>query len=523
LFFQGRSYSANQQILFVSFCFGILSLRGRARFGIPRRFQRDGGMIHACTRRGFLGLAGTAAVAAMVPRSLRAQAGTVRISGTLSVDAEAQVCTVPRDFSGLSYESAQLANPEFFSSSNQQLIRLFRELTPSGVLRLGGGSSEFTTFSEKAPSGPPPFETFGPDTSHTVKSGTVTSALAVRNLRAFLDATGWSCLYGLNLGQGTKENAAAEAEAVHRILGPRLVALQIGNEPDSFRRFRPQGYTPQDYIREWIEFRDAIVARVPDARFAGPDISNKVAYLTAFAAEAPKYPDIVLLTVHYYAMGPAGNPQATMENLLSPDPKLTTLKWKNVSIIEDAMRASHLPCRISEANSCWNGGLEGVSDAFGSALWCADMMLHFASLGMAGVNLHGGGHGWYSPIVGSPSGGFSQRPEFFGMQIAQHFAGAALLRANLQCDSDRVTCYAARTSDHAKGSKLLLLINKTDSPAEIRATGAFLDESRWNGLSLHAASLDTRSGIAFSHRGISRPSHEPLQLAAHSALLLTSH
>ena len=43
--------------------------------------------------------------------------------------------------------------------------------------------------------------------------GTVTSAYALHNLRGFLDATGWACLYGLNLGQGSRENAAAEAAA----------------------------------------------------------------------------------------------------------------------------------------------------------------------------------------------------------------------------------------------------------------------------------------------------------------------
>src|SRR6185437_12697724 len=72
---------------------------------------------------------------------------------------------VARDFTGLSYESAQLANPEFFSAANRELIELFRGLSLSGNLRLGGGSSEFTTYSAVEPAGPLPFEVFGPDTS----------------------------------------------------------------------------------------------------------------------------------------------------------------------------------------------------------------------------------------------------------------------------------------------------------------------------------------------------------------------
>lgn len=44
-----------------------------------------------------------------------------------SVQAEA---AIPEDFVGLSYESAQLANPHFFSSENKKLVHLFRELAP---------------------------------------------------------------------------------------------------------------------------------------------------------------------------------------------------------------------------------------------------------------------------------------------------------------------------------------------------------------------------------------------------------
>ncbi|MGH9607732.1 MAG: hypothetical protein ACRD3N_18750 [Terracidiphilus sp.] len=472
------------------------------------------------TRRDFLALAGPAAAAAALGRSGSAQRGGT-ITGILAVDPHTELATLPGNYSGLSYESAQLANPAFFSAENRQLIALFRELTPHGVLRLGGGTSEFTTFSEHAPTGPPPFEVFGPDTSKTVKKGTTTSALALRNLRAFLDATGWSCLYGLNLGQGTKENAAAEAEAACRILGPQLLALQIGNEPDAFSHFRPRGWGPEDYIREWLEFHAAIVARAPQAKFAGPDISNKLSYLTAFAAMAPEHRDIVLLTLHYYAMGPAGNPLATMDNLLGPNPRLTTMKWSKISIVQQAMRTAHLPARISEINSCWNGGLEGVSNTFASALWCADMMLHFASLGISGVNLHGGGYGWYSPIVGSPSAGFTRRPEYFGIQFGQQFAGATLLRTDFECSSDRVTAYAARLRAAGKAHYRIALINKTTAPAEIRLSDSIVPKKHWDAVLLNAPSLDATTGVNLRRRDIRPAAHGTLRMDAHSAVLLT--
>jgi hypothetical protein len=382
----------------------------------------------------------------------------------LEINPSQSGATIPRDFTGLSYESAQLANPAFFSRENKQLIELFRGLSPSGNLRLGGGSSEFAAYSDADPTGPPPFEVFGPDTSKTVKHGTVTTALALRNLREFLDATEWSCLYGLNLGQGTKENAAAEAAAVQRALGPRLMAFQIGNEPDGFRnRYRPATWGPADYLKEWTNFHDAIVAAAPGAKFAGPDISNKLPFLTAFAEEAPKHKDLILLTGHYYALGPAGSPGATLDQLAETDPKQATMHASGFPVVTDAMKAAGLPFRLSEGNSCWNGGQPGVSDTLASALWCADIMLRFAALGWSGVNLHGGGDGFYTPIAGDPSSGFTKRPEYFGMQFGQAFAGKTFLGATLSNAGQHITAYAV---GH-RGARRVAIINKGDKTTSI--------------------------------------------------------
>ncbi len=105
---------------------------------------------------------------------------------------------------------------------------------------------------------------------------------------------------------------------------------------------------------------------------------------------------------------------------------------------------------MSEGNSCWNGGQPGVSDTLASALWVADMMLDFASLGCAGVNLHGGGSGFYTPIAGSLAAGFERRPEYFGMELIKQFAGATLIRSTLECANDRIRAYAARNPNRVR-------------------------------------------------------------------------
>ena len=456
-------------------------------------------------RRSFVATLAAAGVATALPG-----VGQGATRAKLEIDASKPGPTIPQDFTGLSYESAQLANPAFFSAENRQLIELFRGLSPTGNLRLGGGSSEFTTYSDADPSGPPPFEVFGPDTSKTVKHGTMTTAQALRNLRGFLDATGWNCLYGLNLGQGTRENAVAEAAAVYRMLGPRLLAFQIGNEPDSFRnRYRPASYGPEDYLAEWNSFHDAIIAATPKAKFAGPDISNKLAFLTEFAREAPQYRDVILLTGHYSAMGPAGSPDATLDQLAEADPKQATIHAGSFSVVAEAMHAAGLPFRMSEGNSCWNGGQPRVSDTLASALWCADMLLRFAALGFSGVNLHGGGNGPYTPIAGAPSTGFVRRPEYFGIRFGQSFAGASFLAAKLTGAPAHVTAYGM---EH-QGRRRVAIINKDDSPVRVELpspVGA-------HAVRLDGPALESRQGTVFSDVWVARSRN--VVVAGHTAMI----
>ena len=380
------------------------------------------------------------------------------------------------------------------------------------MLRLGGGTSEFTAFTTEESSAPPPFDAVGPDTSKNIKVDTPITPKSLRNLRAFLDATNWRCLYGLNLGRGPVDRVAEEASYVERILGSRLIAFQLGNEPDAWRnRYRPASWTYPDYWKEWSAARAAVLARVPHARFAGPDVSNKMAYVTGFAEEVKNSaPDVVMLTSHYYAMGPAGAPGITLDKLLAPDPKLE----RDLKTAMDAAASAHLPYRMSEGSSCWNGGQAGVSDTLASALWVADMMLDFASFGCAGVNLHGGGNGFYTPIAGNLATGFVRRPEYFGIELTKPFLGAALVRSSLDCSSDRVRTYAAKRA----GARLILAINKTPQPAQIRLP---LPHARREWL-LTGPSIDAKEGVTLTERAASSLHEGTLRVSAFSAILIES-
>jgi hypothetical protein len=167
---------------------------------------------------------------------------------------------------------------------------------------------------------------------------------------------------------------------------------------------------------------------------------------------------------------------------------------------------------MSEGNSCWNGGQPGVSDTLASALWAADMMLDFASLGCAGVNLHGGGNGFYTPIAGSLTAGFERRPEYFGMKLIRPFAGATLIVSKLDCASDRVRAYAARKS----GSALVLIINKSNQPAAIRTTLRHAHR-KWL---LTGPAIDAKQAVTLAASDATADRKGTLHLPAYSAILL---
>jgi hypothetical protein len=91
-------------------------------------------------RRRFLWSAGAAAWAAKTASAQRVEIA-IKLPG-----ADADWKTVPTDFLGLSYESGQLYNPDFFSPHQTVLAEAFRSLTPKGVLRLGGHLSNITSW-----------------------------------------------------------------------------------------------------------------------------------------------------------------------------------------------------------------------------------------------------------------------------------------------------------------------------------------------------------------------------------------
>jgi len=435
--------------------------------------------------------------------------GPILQTATLALHLDQAGPFIPPNFVGLLYETQQLSDPDFFSPANAGLIAQFRELTPSedraelvafgrGILRLGGNTSDYA-FWKATPDAVPP-----PRAKRPYKVGDPPPDLlysvtpeAVRNLRGFLDATEWKCIYGINLGTNTPELAADEAAFVSKTLGPRLHYFQVGNEADRFGSTirDPRTWNADTFFDEWLRFANAIRARVPDAHFGLPDTAGNpewyaVVVTRLLALPEHDRPHIAALTHHYYFTGPPDNPKATIDNLLHADPKLEKLY---ADIHAAAARLSggellsngehrYIPYRMTEGNTCFRGGKPGLSDVFAASLWAADYLLTLASLGYAGVNLHGGDgqmvadslggrlpgddlvhddpashpHPYYTPIAHIGSS-YIAEPVSFGMRLAQQFAGATIIPHDFDPGPANATAYAAKFPD---GRTLVAVINK---------------------------------------------------------------
>jgi hypothetical protein len=423
----------------------------------------------------------------------------------VSIDHTKPLAAMPQDFMGLSYESAQLADPAFFSASNATLVRALRGLSPHGVLRLGGTLSDMTLWKGKAGNSIPSAELDAVrsryewrlvDAKAAHERPATLGPEGIAALGDFLRATGWKALYGLNLGTGTPERAAEEVALVMQHAGDRLLAFQVGNEADLFGRgHRPAGWDFERYFAEYQQFVKAVRARVPHAPFAGPDVASNVEWVTKFAEREKG--DTVLISSHYYAMGPAGAPGVDAQRLLRDNPRLT----RELPVLIAAGKAAGVPYRMTEGNTCYHGGQPGVSDAFASALWAADYLLLLAQSGCAGVNLHGGGEGYYAPITGEPNA-TKLRPEYYGMLLAQQFAGATFVNASVVNASvgnasvggvPGVNAYAARALD----GLVVAVVNKTSESVEVTVRGASPSKATrcWK---LSAPSLDAKEGVQFA-------------------------
>lgn len=375
----------------------------------------------------------------------------------IGIDPGIVQASIPDDFIGFGYETAAVAREGYFSEGNAHLIQLYRTLSPHGLVRIGGNISDHAVF-----------ERNGKPLVAQQTGVTVINDAVLVDLGGFLRAVGWKVMWGLNLGTGSKEQAAEEAVAVNAAVGDSLQSFEIGNEVDLLPRFKNDFAA---YHAAYGTYKAAVRAALPHAAFSGPDVTSVSNWASPFAAAESA--DMKLVTQHYYRMS-GRRPEATIQTLLlrdrAWDDRLEFLR-------QVTLRTGH-PFRINEVNSFSGGGKLGVSNTFASALWCLDYMFILASKGCAGINVETDVNqfSWvshYSPIFRDEAGRLSVHPCYYGM-LAFAMAGRGdIVKAAVEETDVNLTAYATRDPG---GSLWLTIVNKDlskDANAEISITPGY--------------------------------------------------
>jgi len=416
--------------------------------------------------------------------------GTIT-AASLSV-AASSLGTIGSAFAGLSYEKSTLHEP-LFSGSNAALIGLFNRLGNS-ILRIGGNTVDQTVWNQ---------------TGVGQTTGQVAPA-DVDALAAFLKATGWQCLYGINLGGSatgaqTTALAAQEVAYVASKLGTLLLGIEIGNEPDLYGNsgnYYAGNWSLSAFLTLWQQYRTAILATTPTVLITGPaDASSYSSWTIPFGQNVTKN-EITLLTQHYYR-GNGQSASSTAANLITADGTLVS----ELAGLKAGAAGIGVPYRMAECNSYYNGGASGVSNSYASSLWVIDYLYDCALGGASGVNFHGGGNGTgYTPIADSNGSVVGPRPEYYGMLLFTLAGTGTLYSTSLAAGTLNVTAYAVKGSSGTN----LVIVNKDSSqnlqltiqmPATVK-TASLLEMTQLS-TGYTAPSLTATSGVTIQNASVS--------------------
>jgi len=325
----------------------------------------------ATYRKTVAALAAAGATAMALATALPAAASTSSVSVVVSSTSGVQVGS---GFAGFSYEKDRVG-AGVFDAHDTNLVALFRLLGPS-TLRIGGNLVDIVNWNSKGSGG----------------SDTEVAPSDVDKLAGFVKATGWNVIYGINLKKNTSSNAASEAHYVANALGSHLVAFEIGNEPNFYT-------SESGYEASYKSYVSAIRAKVSTAVFDGPGEGDKTDWVSAFASHE-KNNHLAILAGHGYV---DSNTNGTIPLMLaSTSSSGRYAPW--FSALQSAQQANSIPqWRLTETNSFYHGGTDGVSNVKAASLWSLDLMREVASYGGSGLNFHGGTSVqfplYYSPIT----------------------------------------------------------------------------------------------------------------------------
>ena len=338
------------------------------------------------------------AVAGLLPTSLWTGAASAA-PATVTVSAKPVTRPRPGDFVGLAFTYSALALWSHSGPADPVLVRLIRNLTPTGrpSLRIGGESADRSWW---------PIAGYRQPIGITYDLGPAWTEIA----RRLAQATNAQLLLGLELEADRPEIDKIEARELLRRIGRRYVqSLQIGNEPQLYTgipwykmvRGRPvvwyspvgtpvyarrRPYQPSQFVAEVAR----ILRVIPNYPIAGPE-SNKPAWTQAFTRFLVPGGRATTLTTHAYGVN--GCDKNRRSEVYPSVPNMLSLRasrdlLRGMARYIALVHRRHGRYRIDEMGAVTCTGPAGVSDSMASALWAVDALFDAARQGVDGVNLH---------------------------------------------------------------------------------------------------------------------------------------
>lgn len=460
---------------------------------LGRSFRTGRGSVSAAlvvaVAAGIIAVASSSGSSALLPKN------AIR----LDVGGNATGSPIQPWFIGLSTEYTSL---ESYAGSNpralsQTFIKLVENLAPgaSPVIRIGGDSTDWTWWPPGGGARPP-----------WARYALTPRWLAVA--RSLALATGGHLIIGINFEADSRQLAGAEAGAMVRGIGRRLIdAFELGNEPEVYSEIgwyndargvgvlgRPTSYGFRGFLPDFRAVSSALPAGVP---IAGPALALTWPLSTArpFLASNPR---VRTFTFHFYPLKRCFNPLSsptfpTLAHLLDvqsggPPP--------GTAAAVAAAHARGVLVRVDELNSVSCRGLGGLSDSFASALWIVDALFHLARAGVDGVNIHTLPHVSYQPFSFDRSGGrmlAQVKPMYYGLMLFARAAPAgSRLLPTIRPPDNQLRTWATRAST---GAVRLVMIN--DSPVRSLTVAVRLPRpaARATVAYLTAPGLTARGGV----------------------------
>lgn len=413
-------------------------------------------------------------------------AGTIDVVVTLDVANPGG--KVPDDFLGLSVEWSHVNDVlgDTTGHPRASVVQLLKNFASDGhtlVLRIGGNSEDQAYWN---PGG------------GALPSGATVSldASQLGVLSELSTATGVHYVLGLNLARNDPANAAALVTAALSALPAGAIdAFEVGNEPDLYALTgaRPFYYSQYLYQPDFDGYFPALsTAASNQPLFAAPAVYGTTwfSWLPSFlAAESGR---LSLLTVHHYPYEVcSGLNTPTIASLFTAQ-ATTGFATTFAPVVQTASSAG-LGLRVAEMNSISCGGVPGVSDVFAAGLWGTDAMFELASVGAAGVNVHGPGK---YPVFDFDSGGaLDVRGLYYGMLLFSHATAQQGRWLNTTVSSShQVRAWSTVGND---GVARVAVINEDLSSAVRVAITVPMHAGAAQGFALTAPALDTTTQITF--------------------------